>query len=360
LNALAFLVLNGGDPASAIDWIKANHGRIDPLVAASKAPTAGTNDSQSGKHQDEKHATGNTAATMPGGTLAFVDSAIAFAEGRNAAALAGLSKAIAQGLPVDLAAQAELTRGVLLSNADPARARKAFAAARLAAPGTLIEESALRRETLLSADDPVRFTGLASAYLRRFGQSPFASAFIAQMAFRITEAPLEGQDKIADMLDELLVPARAGDRQVFFAILARASLVGGNPELARMAATRAIRDTNDPSLLLSARLYKAALDIAGPDHQAAATELKSLMRAPLQPADQEILQAAISIARDLRRWPHDDAGRASALLVQGDAVPERKGPPAPGPAFEAANEKPSATIDAARAALITTEALGNE
>jgi chemotaxis protein MotC len=272
--------------------------------------------------------------------------ALAYAEGRMPQAKAQFATVDPLALPVTVRAQFSLIRGSMLVEEDAAAAQALLGRARLLAPGTLIEEAALRRQAMLAIQEPETLVLLASTYLRRFGQSPFASAFISQLAFAIPGTPPEAQQALSTQLDPLMLAARTTDRQTFYTILARTSLVGGNHALARLATERAVAEAPDPSTLLSARLYRAALGIAGKDYRPAVQELKSLMRAPLQPADQDILKAAISVAQELRRWPQD-----AAVPVAGDS--NARTPTAP---LEA-DSNPSGIMEAARQMLDATEPL---
>ena len=258
---------------------------------------------------------------------AFLLGALAYAEGRVPEALAAFDKVDEVELQPLSRAQFDLTKGVMLVSTEPEKAVKNFAKARLGAPGTLIEEAALRREALLEMARPDVFLPLVRSYLHRFSASPFASAFISQFAFSISDLDEKTQDSITSQLDGLLAQAQRQDRQNFYAILARSSLIGGNHALANYATERAVSELSDPSQLLSARLYRAAFNIAGQNHVAAAAELESLMRVPLQAADREILSAAISVAQELRRWPYGKSESimkntsletANSLLPQGD------------------------------------------
>lgn len=236
----------------------------------------------------------------------FLLGTLAYAEGRVAESLAAFEQVDPQKLPRLAFAQFHLTKGVMLASIEPLKAKKAFAQARLSASGTLIEESALRREAMLEIENPKRFLMLLKSYLHRFKNSPFASAFISQVAFAISDLAPTIQTEIMVELDSVLASARQPDRQNFFSILARSSLIGGDLALTEFATSRAVSEVTNPSMLLSARLYHAAFNIAGSDYENAAIELESLMRAPLQAADQDILKAAIGVAKELRRWPFDD------------------------------------------------------
>jgi chemotaxis protein MotC len=245
----------------------------------------------------------------------FLLGALAYAEGRLSEGIAAFEKVDVAGLSPLARAQFHLTFGVMQAEIEPLKAAKHFAEARLAAPGTLIEEAALRRQALMVIAEPKQFLPLVKSYLHRFAASPFASAFISQFAFSIGDLDMPVQNEITKQLDGLLANAASQDRQNFYAILARSSLVGSNHELADFATARAVNEIKDPSQLLSARLYRAAFDIAGDSHAAAATELQSLMRVPLQASDREILAAAISVAQELRRWPFEEhAGKSNSFL----------------------------------------------
>lgn len=243
----------------------------------------------------------------------FFLGALAYAEGRVAESLAAFETIDVLKLPRTVQAQFHLTVGVLLASTKPEQAAKSFTAARLMAPGTLIEEAGLRREALLEMGNPNRFLVLLKSYLHRFKNSPFASSFISQFAFSISDLEADAQTEITAELDAVLAGARKEDRQNFYAILARSSLIGGQNVLTEFATSQALREVSDPSVLLSARLYHAAFHVAGKNYKQAANELHSLMRVPLQPADQEILKAAIGVAKELRRWPFDEEGEKPAL-----------------------------------------------
>jgi chemotaxis protein MotC len=236
----------------------------------------------------------------------FLLGSLAYSEGRVQEAVAAFETVDEAKLSPIARAQFYLTKGVLFTDLEPQKATQNFRKARLGAPGTLIEESALRREAILQIAEPALFLPLVRSYLFRFANSPFASAFISQFAFSIGALVPEAQIRITTELDDLLANAKDQDKQNFYSILARSSLIGGNRTLTEFATDRAIREVTNPSQLLSARLYRAAFSIAGDAHIEAASELHSLMRVPLQTFDREILSAAISVAKELRRWPYQD------------------------------------------------------
>ncbi|MGL4405812.1 MAG: hypothetical protein ACRCT6_08635 [Notoacmeibacter sp.] len=278
----------------------------------------------------------------------FLLATLAYAEGRIAESMTAFELVDPEKLPLSAFAQLQLTIGVILTKTEPEKAIKAFAAARLAAPGTLIEESALRREAMLAIADPKRFLVLLRSYLNRFENSPFASAFISQFAFAISQLEPEAQIEITQALNTVLTKARKTDRQNFYAILARSSLIGGANALTEFATNQALREITNPSMLLSARLYHAAFHVAGADYEKAAAELHSLMRAPLLESDQEILKAAIGVAKELRRWPYDDEPKVVELVR-----PDK-------PTNSANSDEKSSSILAAEELLKNTKSIASE
>lgn len=74
----------------------------------------------------------------------------------------------------------ELARGTALLGSDIDKSRKSFETAILQAPGTLVEEVALRRLLDISRKqkDSALFVRCAQLYLRRYGRSPFAAEFM--------------------------------------------------------------------------------------------------------------------------------------------------------------------------------------
>lgn len=258
----------------------------------------------------------------------FLLGALAYAEGRVNESLASFEKVTLDNLFPLARAQFYLTNGVMLAETDPEKAISNFTKAQLGAPGTLIEEAALRREALLVMAKPERFLLLVRSYLHRFSNSPFASAFISQFAFSIGDLDVAVQNQITSELDSLLAKAQSQDRQNFYAILAHSSLIGSNHALADYATERALSEVKNPSQLLSARLYRAAFEIAGVNHESAAMELQTLTRVPLQASDREILTAAISVAQELRRWPFDpapDGGQENLILPAPSVEQESSG-----------------------------------
>ncbi len=224
----------------------------------------------------------------------IVDGINAFLNGNAGlafAALGGVDHTIFDG---ELGALLALVKGSVTPAAEPAAALALFDRARLLAPGTLVEEAALRRSIplLVTLEDAARFDHLASAYVRRFLRSPYASQFaqgfvegIAKLFPKLDKAGLE--DTIARM--------NAEQAQTIFLRLARQAAIDGNDALldfASGAARRIAGDRVDPR----STLYSGIASVTSETVQDVLGALNDLDRSRLSAADKALLDAATRIA----------------------------------------------------------------
>ncbi|MBB4010215.1 chemotaxis protein MotC [Rhizobium taibaishanense] len=212
---------------------------------------------------------------------------------------------------------------------DPAAAMKFYDIARLLAPGTIVEEAALRRSVQIAMDtnQNARAMSYANRYARRFLHSPYASQFADLLVQLIVDHfnELEQDDVTATL--ETMEPDRR--REVYLRIARRAT-INGNQSLARLAAGEAQRlaglpDNNDPKALL----YGGAALIPTTDVKAALNTISQLPQDQLSPSDQALLDAARAVAKEVLTLPTGPAnglGSATDGLAPGpmgaaDAVP---------------------------------------
>src|SRR5690606_33344903 len=121
--------------------------------------------------------------------------ALAYAEGRDDEARAHLLGVDARRLDPGLAGAVALVQSALVADTDPKRASEFLDQARLLAPGTLVEEAALRRQILLLPSiGQLHRLVLLTRYVRRFGKSYYARAFWRQLAAGV--AGLEHEQQI--------------------------------------------------------------------------------------------------------------------------------------------------------------------
>lgn len=225
-------------------------------------------------------------------------------------------------------------------NADDAVARTdQFRKAVLLAPGTLVEESALRRLMPLHAEngDHDAFLTAASRYARTFVVSPYASDFAAALVKG--GVALSRADEF-ERLAQIIGFMPEAHRRSIIARQMRAAAVAGNFELVRFLEARftaeieagEVAETADASVLdpggaVRQRLYALMANIAGAEHAAVASELDAIDAAALPLADRHLLEVARAVVRDMTRRGDGDgieavqAEPATQAAQQSDAMP---------------------------------------
>jgi chemotaxis protein MotC len=236
----------------------------------------------------------------------FMRGALAYAEGRTAAASELFGDLDALRLDPAIAGNIALVQAELAMRKDPARALRLFDQARLLSPGTLIEEAALRRQISLFAATGVfeKFEAASAVYLRRFPKSVYAGVFKTQFVAQLV-AHKVGAD--ASKLQAMLAGLSRWDRRDLYLDLAKASLASGSLELAHLAATKASELAVANSIeARRAKLYEAAVLVVSDDLETGVATLQALSEAELDVEDADLLAAAKAIAAAIRRGPSED------------------------------------------------------
>jgi chemotaxis protein MotC len=258
----------------------------------------------------------------------LVQGALAYARGRGGEAHELIGDISALTLDPLIAGHVALVQAELIANLNPGRAIALLDEARLMAPGTLVEEAALRRQVSLvaAAGHPERLEALSGQYLRRFPRSFYAGNFKQQFAAELVGRKAAALDTAK--LDAALLPLAASEQRDLYLLIATEAIARGRMELVRHAAGKALRraDRETPQHM-RARTYEAAAMIVTGDFEAGFAVLEGVDRAKLEGEDAELLDAALSVAEHIRQLP---AAAAAA------------GPPPPGATA-------SAKIEAARA-----------
>jgi len=202
---------------------------------------------------------------------------------------------------------------------DPTGALVFYDMARLAAPGTIVEEAALRRSVAIAVDADLVDKGLAYArkYARRFLHSPYAGQFadffvqlVVEHYPKVGEADIDGTIEFMD----------AERRREVFLRIARSAAVGGKNELARLASGKAAGLSGSPETL--ARLYSGLANIPTPNVGAAVEGLSQISDEQLSPRDQALRQAARVVAEEVLRQPVAESlaqDRERTMLTTPDA-----------------------------------------
>lgn len=200
-----------------------------------------------------------------------------------------------------------LIAGNTLMASKPEEALKMYDWARLTAPGTIIEESALRRSITVALNAGLTKQGLdySNQYARRFLHSPYASEFADLfVALAVNNIRLIGLDKIRDTVD-IMEPDR---RQAIYLRMSRQATIAGQLELARLAAREAAK-IKSPSVSKSilASFYGGLADIPSDNIDKAAQGLELVPEALLSPKDRVLKAAAQVISEEVLKQPNPES-----------------------------------------------------
>ncbi len=201
-----------------------------------------------------------------------------------------------------------LVSGNVAVTKDPKGALVHYDWARLTAPGTIIEEAALRRSVAITVDANMVKEGLfySRQYARRFIHSPYASQFadffvdlVVSHFGEITEGDIDGALQFMD--DDRR-------REVFLRI-ARGATIRGNVALARLASDKAKAlgegVTDVPRSM--AKLYGGMADIPTSAVGSAMDAISQIDETNLSARDRALLQAAKAVASQVVTRPVADS-----------------------------------------------------
>ncbi len=235
---------------------------------------------------------------------ALVRGALAYLEGRERDARTLLGRFDPRSQPPSLAGQLALTLAAVTVRDAPRKAIELLDLARLLAPGTLVEEGALRREIFIHAQggDSRRFEALSIQYLRRFRRSVYAGNFRQRFATALTRLDFDTDRARVDRLERMLDEIEPSERRDLYLLVARAGLDQGRRETAMFAAERALSlASSDSEAAARARLYRAAaLIVVDGRYEEGLDGLRAVDRAALDTPDRALLDAALSTAGQIR------------------------------------------------------------
>jgi len=194
-----------------------------------------------------------------------------------------------------------LVRGLVSKDDDSAR--KDFDAARLLAPGTLVEEAALRRLMTIHKrrQDPHSFLRIASRYARRYIASPYAVQFAGEFVDGVIVLDglmdIEGVVEVVEFMPEPY-------RSAVVVRLMRKATVEGHSGLVRHLAELMPEEPDEDSKpevgsQIDARqaLYAQISEVTSENIESVMEELQAIDRSVLSDGDRELLDAVLAIAR---------------------------------------------------------------
>jgi chemotaxis protein MotC len=197
-----------------------------------------------------------------------------------------------------------LVAGNVMMAKNPKAALKLFDWARLTAPGTIVEEAALRRSVALTTDAGMvpEALGYSQRYVRRFLHSPYASQFADLFVQLVVDhsADIKQQD-IVDILSFMDPPRQ---REVYLRIARRAA-IAGKMDLARLASSRAQDIGSDGSSAFNAlaSFYGGIANVSSPDIGVAVRDINQIPDGELNERDRALRDAAKTVAQEVLRAP---------------------------------------------------------
>ncbi|MGA1831594.1 MULTISPECIES: chemotaxis protein [Rhizobium] len=226
--------------------------------------------------------------------------------GQVATSIASLSQEY-QGSPIG--PYLNLVAGNVNYPTDPTAALIFYDRTRIDAPGTILEEAALRRSIVASASlkDVDRAFGYSVRYARRFLHSPYASQFADLFVdLAVTSAPGLGHDRVSEVAD-LMDPDRA---QELYLRISRLATLKGKYDLASYTAEEA-RKLNDvlsgKGRTLLPGLYEHIAKVPSSNVSQVVDQLSSISREGLSDRDRALLDAAQRVGEEIVR-PVDISG----------------------------------------------------
>lgn len=196
-----------------------------------------------------------------------------------------------------------LVAGNVTLTKDPAAALKFYDWARLTAPGTIVEEAALRRSLAVAVDAKIvdKASLYANGYARRFLYSPYASQFADLFVRFVVEhyEVLKPED-----IEATLGYMDSDRRREVYLRVAREAAIAGRKELATMAAEQAklLSGTEEGADAL-AKLYGSLVGVPTENVDDAMAELMKIPEEALSPRDRALRQAAETVAKEVLRKP---------------------------------------------------------
>ena len=267
----------------------------------------------------------------------FIEGVLAYVEGREDEARGKLLSIDLQSLPPMLSAQFALVQSALLVRTDARRSADLLDFVRLQAPGTLLEEGALRRQVFVASQtgDMKKFLALSSAYLRRYRHSVYAGNFRQRLASALTRIDFGKDQALFEGVVGVLADLEPDARRDLYLLAARSSIEQGLTKSARMLADKAAElSGSDAGSAARAKLYRAAAMVVSPETiRTAEQDLQSLDRSILPASDVALLNSALAMAGNIRRMPSstvaESTEKAPSAPVKAEAPLQSAGQQAP-------------------------------
>jgi chemotaxis protein MotC len=264
------------------------------------------------------------------GVLKDIDSglivgALSFADGRDKQASLLLAEFDTQGLSDTLGAAVALAQANLVMREDKSKAIERLDQVRLKAPGTFMEETALRQQSLLllESGDVQRSARLAARHARRFPKSLFTEVFHVRFVTRLIERKPEDATADVETVRSQFAAVAPVTAAQFFIGIAREGLRQRRFDTASKAAQVALDFAPSAGAEHDrAVLYSAAIDAVTERAATARATLESLSIASLSHDEAKIRTSAMAIAAEVRGDRPTVA--AQPAVARDDQAPKRE------------------------------------
>ena len=243
-------------------------------------------------------------AQVTGSDQKLVSAALAYGHNSNDEAKELLADIDARTLDASVAGHVALIQAELAGKAESTKILARLGEARLLAPGTMIEETALRREVTLAVElsDADLFESSTKQYMRRFANSVHMGNFRRQLAIDLATRGLADEPERRARLEATLETLADAKRQDVYLSVAWEGLKGSSVDLILWAASKAaaVAGENSASNLRS-KLCEAAVLIVTDEFDKGLSVLESIPAENLSDEETALLFAALRVARQVRR-----------------------------------------------------------
>lgn len=181
-----------------------------------------------------------------------------------------------------------------------------FNLARLVAPGSLIEEAALRRSILISINHTEfdQALSLAHIYARRFNKSPYNVQF-SQLIIEMIVQNLDNIDEI--LVDEVISYLPVKQQKAIYLRIARTGVVNGNDVMAIKAREKAhlFEGERNAYYNMMADLYASINEMPKGETKKLLEDITNIKRRSLAPIDRPLYDAAMLLAEQILSLPDE-------------------------------------------------------
>lgn len=262
------------------------------------------------------------APNIPDDEKDLLRAAASFMSGDRTSAIPLFKKIDPTNLPARLAGRIALAKAIL----EKGQERLSYFTFAIAAmPGTLVEESAIRRSALAYADvrDERNMWRMLERYARRFPSSVFARSFWQDVINSLVSWMATAPGPQIERLDHVAAMLPRGQRQSLYLALARVSAARGLAEPTGFAGKRLHRLAAEGSAEAQlGRFYANLFVIVTPEGDLALDHLRSIPREALGPQESSLLDAAISVGLQIAR-PAADARPETDIKEEEGAIEHR-------------------------------------